>query len=328
MVGNDFLLLANSGYAVGRHDFAAPYLNGIMYESGWSHERTEWDDCIAKMRHTESLLRKPTISVIERFENTGSRSGWPGDPNRGKKPPAVPQARRWSLCFALTVGDFYYLFADNTSHQHDWYPEYDVKIGLPTGGATVTSASVVNTTDAGNHTANDTANDTARPDQSARLQEVLKPLVDDGTLSQAQADTVVETLAAAGPMGGGHGGRGGARGLGIVATTLGMTEAEVRDAISNGQTLAQLAEAKGSSGQALIDAILAELKAHLDEEVAAGEHTQAEADAKLAEATTRVTELVNNTDAALLAGPGGPRRHGPRGHAPRAAKVTGQGVRR
>lgn len=132
-VGDDFLLLANSGYAVGRHDFAAPYLNGIMYESGWSHGRTEWDDCIAKMRHTESLLRKPTISVIERFENTGSRAGWPGDPNRGKKPPADPQARRWSLCFALTVGDFYYLFSDSTSHQHDWYPEYDVKIGLPTG---------------------------------------------------------------------------------------------------------------------------------------------------------------------------------------------------
>ncbi|MDI9431616.1 MAG: putative glycoside hydrolase [Planctomycetota bacterium] len=131
-VGDDFLLLANSGYAVGKHDFAAPYLNGIMYESGWSHGRTEWDDCIAKMRRTESLLRRPTISVIERFEDTGSRAGWPGDPDRGKKPPADPQARRWSLCFALTVGDFYYLFADNTSHQHDWYPEYDAKIGLPT----------------------------------------------------------------------------------------------------------------------------------------------------------------------------------------------------
>lgn len=131
-VGDDFLILANSGYAVGKHDFAAPYLNGIMYESGWSHGRTEWDDCIAKMRHTESLLRKPTISVIERFEDTGSRAGWPGDPDRGRKPPADPQARRWSLCFALTVGDFYYLFSDNTSHQHDWYPEYDVKIGLPT----------------------------------------------------------------------------------------------------------------------------------------------------------------------------------------------------
>ncbi|UCD53609.1 MAG: hypothetical protein JSW27_03270 [Phycisphaerales bacterium] len=130
-VGDDFLILANAGYAVGRHDFAAPYLNGMMYESGWSHKRTEWDDCIRKMQHTESLLREPKISLIERFEETGSRAGWPGDPNRGKKPPADPQARRWSLCFALTVGNFYYLFSDNTSHQHDWYPEYDTKIGLP-----------------------------------------------------------------------------------------------------------------------------------------------------------------------------------------------------
>lgn len=132
-VGDEFLVLANAGYAVGRHDFAAPYLNGMMYESGWSHGRTEWEDCVARMQHTQSLLREPKISVIERFEETGSRAGWPSDPNRGKKPPADPQARRWSLCYALTIGDFYYLFSDNTSHNHDWYGEYDVKIGLPTG---------------------------------------------------------------------------------------------------------------------------------------------------------------------------------------------------
>jgi len=131
-VGDDFLLLANAGYAVGRHDFAAPYLNGMMYESGWSHERTEWEECTAKMQHTQSLLREPKISLIERFEETGSRAGWPSDPNRGKKPPADPQGRRWSLCYALAIGDFYYLFSDNTSHHHDWYGEYDVKIGLPT----------------------------------------------------------------------------------------------------------------------------------------------------------------------------------------------------
>ncbi len=131
-VGDDFLILANAGYAVGEYDFAAPYLNGMMYESGWSHNRTQWDDCIAKMQHTQSLLRQPTISLIERFEEIRSRAGWPGDSQRGRKPPADPQARRWSLCCALTIGDFYYLFSDNTSHRHDWYPEYDVKIGLPT----------------------------------------------------------------------------------------------------------------------------------------------------------------------------------------------------
>ena len=179
-------------------------------------------------------------------------------------------------------------------------------------GTGVSAISVDDTTD----TATDSATDTDRPDPSVRLQEVLQPLVDDGTLTQAQLDAVVETLAAAGPMGGDHGGRGGAgKSLAVAATTLGMTEAEVRDAISNGQTLAQLAEAKGSSAQALIDAILAELDAHLDEEVAAGEHTQAEADAKLAEATTRVTEMVNNTGtmppAGGRGGPGGGHHGGP-----------------
>lgn len=164
--------------------------------------------------------------------------------------------------------------------------------------------------------------DSERPDPSDRLLEVLQPLVDDGTLTQAQLDSVIDTLVAAGPMGGDHGGRGGRGGRGpgleVVASTLGMTAEEVREAISNGQTLAQLAEANGSSGEALIDAILAEMKTHLDEKVAAGDLTQEEADAKLADATTRVTEFVNNTGEAApmgggQGGPGGPR--GPRGGA-------------
>ena len=140
-----------------------------------------------------------------------------------------------------------------------------------------------------------TSADGDRPDPSERLQEVLKPLVDDGTITQAQADAVIEALQAAGPQGGP--GRPGGRGPGfaIVAETLGLTEAEVRDAISNGQTLAQLAEANGSSAAALVDAILADIKTHVYEKVAAGDLTQEAADARLAEAETRVTEFVNNT---------------------------------
>ena len=116
---------------MGQHDFAAPFLNGFMYESGWSHGRTQWDDVIRKMQHSESLLRQPRISLIERFEETRERAGWPGDARRGQKPAADPAARRWSLCYALIMGDFFYLFSDNTTHRHDWYPEYDTKIGQP-----------------------------------------------------------------------------------------------------------------------------------------------------------------------------------------------------
>ena len=131
--GDDFLILANSGYSVGQHDFAAPYLNGFMYESGWSHQRTEWDEVIRRMQHSETLLRTPRISLIERFEETRDHAGWPGDGTRGQKPPDDPAARRWSLCYALAVGDFFYLFSDNTSHRHDWHAEYDVRIGPALG---------------------------------------------------------------------------------------------------------------------------------------------------------------------------------------------------
>lgn len=154
--------------------------------------------------------------------------------------------------------------------------------------------------------------DADRPDPTQRLQEVLQPLVDDGTISQSQADAVIAALQAAAPKGGpgGPGGPGHGRpgpGFAIVADTLGLTEQEVREAISNGQTLAQLAEANGSSADELVDAILADIKSHMDEKVAAGDLTQEEADARLAEAETRVAEFVNNTKPPRGPGrPGGP----------------------
>lgn len=163
-------------------------------------------------------------------------------------------------------------------------------------GAAITASTDESTTSEGD-----------RPDPSTRLAEVLQPLVADGTITQAQLDKVVETLIAAGPMRGGPGGRG--PGLQVVADTLGMTPDEVREAISNGQTLAQLAESKGSTAQALIDAMVAEAKTRLDEKVAAGDLTQEQVDARLATATERVTELVNNTPA-FRDGRGHGRGHG------------------
>ena len=102
-----------------------------MYESGFSHARTEWDTCIQQMQYSQTLLREPKISLIERFEESRNHAGWPSDKDREDKTVEDPAARRWSLCFSLSIGDFYYLFSDNTSHAHDWYPEYDIKIGLP-----------------------------------------------------------------------------------------------------------------------------------------------------------------------------------------------------
>lgn len=134
-----------------------------------------------------------------------------------------------------------------------------------------------------------------RPDPSVRLNETLKPLVDAGTITQAQADAVIAALKADMPERGerGRGGKGGA-GLEVAAQSLGMSADELQTALKGGQTLAQVAESKGVNVQVVVDALVASATNHINEEVASGELTQAEADEKLANVTERVTERVNN----------------------------------
>jgi len=143
----------------------------------------------------------------------------------------------------------------------------------------------------GAQTANTTATTAPanRPDPSVRLNETLKPLVDAGTITQAQADAVVAALMEAGPKG-----AKGGPGLDVAAQALGMTTDELHTALKGGQTLAQIAESKGVNVQVLIDALVASATNHINEEVASGEMTQAEADEKLAELSQRVTDRVNN----------------------------------
>jgi len=158
----------------------------------------------------------------------------------------------------------------------------------------------------GAQTANTTATTAPanRPDPSVRLNETLKPLVDAGTITQAQADAVVAALKEAGPKG-----AKGGPGLDVAAQALGMTTDELHTALKGGQTLAQIAESKGVNVQVLIDALVASATNHINEEVASGEMTQAEADEKLAELSQRVTDRVNNPRPE--AGPRG--GHGPKG---------------
>jgi len=127
------------------------------------------------------------------------------------------------------------------------------------------------------------------------IKNALKGLVGDGTLTQAQADKVATTLDEALPRrgpGGGHGMRGGVRGLSEAATVLGMTEAELRTALEGGTSLADLAAANGISKATLIDKLVAAAKTRIAADVKAGRITQAHADEHLADLTSRITEMV------------------------------------
>lgn len=131
------------------------------------------------------------------------------------------------------------------------------------------------------------------PEPGARLAEALQPLLDDGTLTQDQVDAVVDTLRDAMPRGGHGPGMRGGPGLDAAAEVLGTTVDDLRSALRDGQSLADVAAANGVDVQAVVDALVAEAQAHLGEKVAEGDLTQEEADARLAEITERITAMVN-----------------------------------
>lgn len=157
------------------------------------------------------------------------------------------------------------------------------------------------------------------------LKEALAGLVSDGTITQIQADKVATVLEESRPMGGpgGHGGRGG-HGPGHVdlsaaAEALGMTEAELRTAAEEGKSLSDLAEDKGVSEDALVDALVAAAKERLAAAVTDGRITQAQADARAADLETRITESLDDP----ICRPGG---HGPRGGGPAPEATTSPSV--
>jgi hypothetical protein len=189
--------------------------------------------------------------------------------------------------------------------------------GATSGAAVAVRAAVQDTTGSTVPTDPSAPAATTKPDPSTRLQEILQPLIDDGTITQAQADKVIAALGSArpdGPMGGPKGGPmgrhgfGGLRGFGldVVANALGITADEVRTALQSGQSLADLAVSKGKTAQDVIDAIVAEATTKINDKVTAGDITQAQADKLLATVTTMATDFVNNTSPA-----GGPGFDGP-----------------
>jgi ribosomal protein L10 len=150
----------------------------------------------------------------------------------------------------------------------------------------------------------------------------LAQAVTDGKLTQAEADQrsadlearitkLVNSTPPARPDGGfKRGPRPGMMGgLDAAAGAIGISVDELRSGLASGKSLAAIAGEHGVDAAKVGDAIVADAKSHLDQAVAAGKLTQAEADQRLADLQSHVGDLLNRT------GPpaGGPGHHGPHG---------------
>jgi len=156
----------------------------------------------------------------------------------------------------------------------------------------------------------------AAPDASrleASILERLAPLVEDGTITEDQAEAVAARLAES-AMDRPHR----PHGFGAVPQALdflGITPEEAREALAAGQTLADIAAANGSSGDELIAYLLEQLEAHLDEAVADGKITEEQQVEALENAEERITAVVNGDVDLPRPGHRRPHRGGP-GFAP------------
>jgi hypothetical protein len=127
-----------------------------------------------------------------------------------------------------------------------------------------------------------------------------------GRITKEQGDALkarIESRDGLGPMGFGFGfghgmpGMPFARGdrLAAAADYLGLTEAQLRDKLAAGQSLADVAKAQGKSVDGLKQALLADEKNALDQAVRDGEITTAQRDAILARADARIDALINGS---------------------------------
>jgi hypothetical protein len=149
------------------------------------------------------------------------------------------------------------------------------------------------------------------------LQKALENRIDEavkaGRLTEEQGKAMKERIEeGAFPLVGGLGFGGhrgfalhGFRDLDTAAAFLGIDEDALREQLREGDTLADVAKAKGKSVDALVSAIVAATTKRIDEAVAAGRITKAQRDEIVAGLKKRTIEIVNG-DFPALRGRGGP----------------------
>ncbi len=124
------------------------------------------------------------------------------------------------------------------------------------------------------------------------LRAALEELVDEGVLTQDQADAVIEKLAE--NFDGDRRERHPARhGFAVAAEVIGIPPSELVTQLVDGSTIAEVAEANGVDPQAVIDALVAKAEVRLAAAVEDGRITQEVADERLVKAEQVATDLVN-----------------------------------
>lgn len=140
---------------------------------------------------------------------------------------------------------------------------------------------------------------------SAALKTALANRVDAavtaGKLTKAEGDAMKARINSGDfPLfGGGHRGdrKGGLRihhSLDAAASYLGLTEAQLKTQVSSGKTLAQVAKAQNKSVDGLVDALVKDANAKIDQAVKDGKLTQAQANEIKQDQRQHLTDFVNN----------------------------------
>jgi hypothetical protein len=162
------------------------------------------------------------------------------------------------------------------------------------------------------------------------LEQALENRVDeavaDGRLTEEQGAELKERIGSGefpllglrGDPGFGHRGHGPGARLDAAATFLGLTEAELREELRDGKTLAEIAKAEGKTVAALVDALVAATKTELAEAVESGRLTDAQRDRIVEKLEERIADGVNATRGRhFRGGPGEPSfRGGPHAFPP------------
>jgi polyhydroxyalkanoate synthesis regulator phasin len=155
---------------------------------------------------------------------------------------------------------------------------------------------------------------------SDALKQALKNQIDEaveaGKLTKEQADALKERIDSAeaplifgglGPrgFGPGHFGHfGHFADLEAAASYLGLTEAELRDQLAEGKSLAEIAKAEGKSVDGLVQALVAEAEKRIDQAVEDGKLTAEQAKEAKEDLEERITDLVNREPGSERAFPG------------------------